>query len=163
MELRKICLIGDFAVGKTSLVRRFVSDIYSIDYLTTIGVKVETRIVELPRKGAVKLVIWDMAGSNSLSTVAKNYLQGASGYLLVVDGTRKETLESALHLKTQVDTVLQSPPSFGLLNKCDLKNEWDISESFVQTQPDADYWRLSSALSGEAVEQAFVDLALATR
>lgn len=161
MELKKICLIGDFAVGKTSLARRFVSNIYSIDYITTIGVKVETKVVERPDNGPIKLVIWDMAGSSSISTVAKNYLQGASGYLLVADGTRKQTLDSALHLKTQVDSILDSPPSFGLLNKCDLTSNWDISESFISTQPDPHYWRLSSALSGEAVENAFIDLASA--
>ncbi len=161
MELRKICLTGDFAVGKTSLVRRFVSNVFSDDYITTVGVKVETRIVTLASGEDVKLVIWDMAGSNTLSTVSQSYLQGASGYLLVADGTRPETFHSALELKKAVDAFLGDPPSIGLLNKADLKKSWAVTDDMLRLSSQPDYWRNSSALTGDAVEGAFLDLAQA--
>ncbi|HGG58535.1 MAG TPA: GTP-binding protein [Gammaproteobacteria bacterium] len=159
MELRKICLTGEFAVGKTSLVRRFVSNIFSDDYITTVGVKVETRVVTLSSGEEVKLVIWDMAGSSALTTVSQSYLQGASGYLLVADGTRPETYFSALNLKGEIDAFLKNPPSIGLLNKADLKEAWAITDDMLALSEAPDYWRKSSALTGEAVEQAFLDLA----
>ncbi len=161
MELRKVCLIGDFAVGKTSLVRRFVSNIFSDDYITTVGVKVETHLLTLDSGEDVKLVIWDMAGANNLSTISRSYLQGAAGYLLVADGVRPETFTTALALKHQVDEFLDGVPSLGLLNKHDLIGEWAISEAMQAEQTPPDYWRKTSALSGEGVEQAFHDLAQA--
>jgi len=163
MELRKVCLIGDFAVGKTSLVRRFVSNIFSDDYITTVGVKVETRLLTLDSGEEVKLVIWDMAGANALSSISRSYLQGASGYLLVADGIRPETFTTALALKHQVDSFLEEAPSVGLLNKHDLIGEWAISEAMQSEQTPMDYWHKTSALSGEGVEQAFYDLAQAMR
>ena len=91
---KKICLLGDFSVGKTSLINRFVYDRFDERYLSTIGVKV-TRKELAPRQGRpAHLLIWDMAGSEDFSGVRNNYLQGASGALLVCDLTRANTLDS---------------------------------------------------------------------
>lgn len=158
---KKICMVGDFAVGKTSLTRRFVSNVFSDDYITTVGVKIETCTVPVTEQDSVKLVIWDIAGSDQLDTLKSNYLQGASGYLLVADGTRRNTLENALALKSSVDEILNHLPFRLLINKADLQEDWEISKS--------DYEQLAvaklpfvetSALSGEAVEEAFNDLAM---
>ncbi len=155
---KKICLIGDFAVGKTSLVRRFVDEAFSDDYLTTVGVKISTKRVRLPKGSEVKLIVWDIAGHERLSTVSKTYLQGASGYVLVADGTRANTLQTALALKAQVDPLLHEPPWVGLLNKYDLEAEWEVTATQQQTLLKQG-WSLSSAKTGTGVEAAFLRLA----
>ncbi len=157
---KKICMIGDIAVGKTSLIARFVSDVFSEKYLTTVGVKIDTKTVKLNSRQEVKLVLWDIAGNDELGTMAAAYLRGAAGYLLVVDGTRRATLEAAFRLKAEVDKRLQNPPFVALFNKEDLLPDWEISMDCVadlrqQGWPIA----VTSAKTGAGVEAAFRQLA----
>lgn len=156
MQTKKICLIGDYSVGKTSLFRRFISHHFSDQYITTVGVKVETRVVELNDGQSIKLVVWDIAGADSLSTIGRQYLLGAHGYLLVADGTRQNTLNTALSLHEDAAKSLGNVPFLGLLNKCDLTDQWDVADSFLSEQPD---WLMTSALNGKNVEAAFSRLA----
>lgn len=153
---KKVCLIGDFSVGKTSLFRRFISDTFSDQYLTTVGVKVETRTLELNENTQVKLVLWDIAGADKMSLIGQNYLRGAQGYILVADGTRPATVTTAKSLKEEVDSFLSNPPYVALINKADLTDEWAIEDTFFEENPE---WQKSSALSGEGVEEAFLKLA----
>lgn len=122
----KVCILGDFAVGKTSTVERFVNNQFSDRYLTTIGVKVDTRQIALPGGVEVKLVLWDVAGTDRFGDIEFAYLRGAAGLLLVADGTRPETLATALALKTQADERYGALPSVFLLNKSDLVSDWGI-------------------------------------
>jgi len=87
MDKKKVCMVGDFSVGKTSLTQKFVNNVFSDQYLTTIGVKIDTAIV-----GDTKLIVWDVAGRDSLSPINVSYLVGAAGIVLVADGTRSETI-----------------------------------------------------------------------
>jgi len=96
---KKVCLLGDFGVGKTSLVRRVVKNEFSEKYLTTVGVKMDTKLITVNDELAVKLIIWDIAGEGCLKKVAQTYLRGAAGFLLVVDGTRSSTLDCAINMK----------------------------------------------------------------
>ena len=89
MIQKKVCMIGSFGVGKTSLVARFVRSIFSEKYQTTVGVKIDKKILEVGDK-QVTLVLWDIAGEDALTTVRPSQLRGASGYILVVDGLRRE-------------------------------------------------------------------------
>ncbi len=158
-QVRKICLLGDFCVGKTSTVRRFVESQYDDKYLTTVGVKIDTKLVSLDESRSLRFIIWDIAGTDTATPAFKSYLKGAAGYLLVVDGTRPETLDSALALQQQLGGLVQNLPWIGLLNKADLDEEWALSpQQEVELAP---AWRRSSAKTGENVEQAFRDLALA--
>ncbi len=161
MQVKKICLLGDFGVGKTSLVRRFVRQQFSDQYHSTIGVKVDTKELVLEVLGPVKLVIWDIAGSETLDTLYKRYLTGAAGYILVADGTRGHTLEGALRLQNQVREAVGQLPWVGLLNKCDLQAEWELDEQRILALnlQQEDRWSRASAKSGEAVEEAFQRLA----
>jgi len=160
MQVRKVCLLGDFGVGKTSLVRRFIKQQFSEKYHTTIGVKVDTKQVSLDGLGPVKLVIWDIAGAESLDTLYQRYLKGAAGYLLVADGTRAHTLDDALSLRRQLESQLGCLPYVGLLNKSDLMADWEVPPDRIAAINSADaVWRRSSAKTGEDVESAFVDLA----
>ncbi len=94
---KKICLIGDFGVGKTSLIRRFVERQFSDRYLSTVGVKISRKTIELLNNQAEKLnlqlLIWDLEGHTKFKSIAPTYLQGASGAAIVADVSRPETIE----------------------------------------------------------------------
>ncbi|MFN6951418.1 MAG: Rab family GTPase, partial [Albidovulum sp.] len=86
MIQKKICLLGAFAVGKTSLVARFVRSTFSDKYLTTVGVKIDRKDLDLPGT-PVTLMLWDLAGEDEFNTVQMSYLRGSAGLLIVADGT----------------------------------------------------------------------------
>ncbi|MEN8129565.1 MAG: Rab family GTPase [Pseudomonadota bacterium] len=153
---KKVCLIGDFAVGKTSLVSRFVHNIFSDRYLTTIGVKIDTKQLTISGLGSIKLVLWDIAGTNRFSTMDTHYLRGATAYLLVVDGTRRDTLDTALQLKKTADRFLNSPPFVMIFNKTDLQDEWEITDADIQ-RLHKEGWKIlsASAKQGSNVKHAF--------
>ena len=103
MMQKKVCMLGGFAVGKTSLVRRFVSNVFSDHYHTTIGVTVEKKSVIVDDRD-VMLVLWDLYGEDEFQRVRDSYLRGSAGYILVMDGTRKATLDTALALQQTAAT-----------------------------------------------------------
>lgn len=155
----KICMLGDFGVGKTSLVSRFVRNTFSEAYLTTVGVKVDSREVDRGEDGPSKLVVWDIAGKSTLDALNMSYLRGASGLLLVADGTREATLRSAIDLLLQSRSLLPDAEAVLLVNKLDLVDRWEVAASTLvelrRTLPVIE----TSALSGDGVEQAFAELA----
>ncbi len=158
---KKICMIGDFSVGKTSLVARFVRQTFSDKYLTTVGVKIDTKLLTLPDGNQIKFILWDIAGSESLTTATTSYLRGSAGFLLVVDGTRRPTWDSALNLRQTVLKQIGDKPFVILLNKADLKEQWEITEELMEEKTKQG-WKLllTSAKNGMNVEQAFLELAL---
>lgn len=158
---KKICMIGDFSVGKTSLVARFVRQTFSDKYMTTVGVKIDTKIVTLPSRQEVKIILWDIAGNDALTTTTASYLRGAAGFLLVVDGTRRPTWDSALGLRTAVTEQLGNKPFVMLLNKADLSTQWELNDQMIEEKKQQG-WQilLTSAKTGMNVEEAFVDLAM---
>lgn len=159
MIQKKICMLGTFAVGKTSLVRRFVESIYSDIYLTTVGVKIDKKVVAVQGQ-EVMLLLWDIQGEESASALQKSYLRGASGYLLVADGTRKETLYTALSIQTRVQDTLGAAPFLLLLNKADLTERWAIGEGEIEALEQKGWHVLrTSAKTGAGVEEAFLILA----
>jgi len=159
MIQKKICMIGDFAVGKTSLVARFVKQAFSDKYLTTVGVKIDTKMVTVEDK-EIKLILWDIAGNDALTTTTASYLRGAAGYLLIVDGTRKPTWESALNLQEAVSAQIGDKPFIMLLNKSDLREQWEITKTMVNEQLEKGHILIhTSAKTGTGVEKAFHQLA----
>ncbi|OUL28722.1 GTP-binding protein [Nostoc sp. T09] len=125
MLQKKICMVGAFATGKTSLVARFVSSIFSENYHTTVGVKIDKKTVNI-QEITINLILWDLYGEDEFQKVRMSYLRGSSGYLLVVDGTRKNTLEKAFDLQTRVEEAIGKVPFILILNKWDLTEEWEI-------------------------------------
>lgn len=151
MRSAKVCIIGDFAVGKTSTVARFVKNEFSEKYLTTVGVKIDTKEVETPA-GRVKLIIWDVAGTDRLSDIEFAYLRGSAGFILVADGTRSSTLESALRLKADVVAQYGDLPFVAMLNKSDLSDAWEVGHDELAASRDAGVnWITTSAKTGERV------------
>ncbi len=160
MESRKICILGDFAVGKTSLVQRFVNNQFSDRYLTTLGVKVDTKQVALEDGRALKLAIWDVAGTDAPTQLFLRYARGAAGYLLVADRTRPETLDACVRLRDAVAGAVRPLPYVFLGNKSDLVDQCRLQLVSAQSRlPDALDWLETSALTGEGVELAFRRLA----
>jgi small GTP-binding protein len=156
---KKICMLGAFAVGKTSLVRRYVDSIFSDRYLTTVGVKIDKRMVTVGGS-EVSLILWDIAGEDDISQVRTSYVRGAAGYLLVVDGTRPGTVEVAQSIQQRVEAEVGKLPFVVLLNKRDLQSLWSVSAEHVAALERAGWIvQLTSARSGEGVEDAFQALA----
>jgi small GTP-binding protein len=156
----KVCILGDFAVGKTSTVERFVNSQFSDKYLTTIGVKVDTREVPLSAGLTLKLVLWDVAGSDRFSDIEFAYLRGASGYIFVADGTRAHSVATALELKRQAEDRYGKLPCVFLLNKSDLTHAWEISDQREQAlRADCPELFTTSAKTGANVAAAIEKLA----
>ena len=161
MIQKKICMLGAFAVGKTSLVSRYVSSLFSEKYLSTVGVKIDKKQVTVDGRDAT-LMLWDIYGQDDYQNIQASQLRGMSGYLLVVDGTRSATLEIARQLQQKATSVVGPVPFILLLNKADLASQWEIDESaFFKLVEQG--WRVvrTSAKTGEGVEQAFTLLAKA--
>ncbi len=156
---KKICLLGGFGVGKTSLVSQFVHSIFSDKYLTTIGVKIDKKSVALPST-RVEMVIWDMYGHDDFQKLRVSYLRGASGYLLVADGTRRATLDTVMEVQRLAEETLGRVPFILAVNKADLRSQWEIDEDAIEDRRRAG-WRVveTSAKTGEMVEGAFATLA----
>ncbi len=157
----KVCIVGDFAVGKTSVVERYVNNQFSDKYLTTVGVKVDTKEIELPDAGVrQKLILWDVAGTDTFGDREFAYLRGASGHVFVADGTRPHTLTTVEQLREEVIERYGPGPSVLLINKHDLTSAWEVSqERIAKLEPDFGAVFLTSAKTGEQVEDALVRLA----
>jgi small GTP-binding protein len=157
----KVCIVGDFAVGKTSVAERFVTNQFSDKYLTTVGVKIDTKEIDLPGTDVrQKLVLWDVAGADKFGEKEFAYLRGAAGLVFVADGTRFNTVRSALGLREQIFERYGAVPSILLLNKRDLATEWTVSDERLEElgQDFSDIY-LTSAKTGEEVENALRRLA----
>ena len=159
MIQKKICLLGGFGVGKTSLVSQFVHSIFSDKYLTTIGVKIEKKSVSLPGT-RVEMVIWDIYGHDDFQKLRVSYLRGASGYLVVADGTRRATLDTVMEVQRLAEETLGRVPFILAVNKADLRSQWEIDEEAIENRRRAG-WRVleTSAKTGEMVDGAFATLA----
>ncbi len=157
---KKVCLLGDFAVGKTSLVRRFVEDRFDDRYLSTIGVKISRKTIAQSTFN-LNLLLWDLAGSEEYNDTESGYLRGAAGALLICDLTREATLPSLERYATQLKRLTPTAKLVVLANKSDLTVERRINLDELQTMTthlDARYF-LTSAKTGENVEEAFSHLA----
>lgn len=159
MIQKKICMLGATGVGKTSLVQRFVRSIFSEKYHQTIGVKIDkTHAVAGGRD--VTLLLWDLQGEDGDFQIRPSFVRGASGFLLVIDLTRHETLVTAFSLQKMVAREIGNVPFVVLFNKNDLTEEIEIKENEIEMLADEHNWKIfrTSAKTGEAVETAFQNL-----
>ena len=155
---KKICLLGSYGVGKTSLVARFVHSMFTDKYHTTVGVKIDKKILSIDGE-ELTLMLWDMAGEEDGVPVRLNQVKDASGYLLVADGTRGRTLDIARDIQRRVEKEVGVRPFLLLVNKADLRDTWEIPESAWGELADSGWTVLeTSAKSGERVEEAFLTL-----
>lgn len=159
MIRRKVAVVGAFAVGKTSLVQRFVTGLFSDRYLTTVGVRIDKHECAVDDR-PVTLMVWDLEGEDGSHALRHSHVRGSAGVLLVADGTRAETLDVALRLGAEIDGLLGRIPSLLLVNKSDLRGEWRVGEAALAAARAAGHGVLeTSAKSGVAVATAFEELA----
>lgn len=152
MLQKKICMLGATGVGKSSLVRRFVQSVYTDKYHTTIGVKIDKKTVEANGQ-TVNLMIWDVQGEDDGHKIRPAYLRGASGYLLIVDATRSETLQTAMAIQSNLDKDFPDIPFISIINKTDLTDEIKLTPKDLTFKT----WTIlqTSAKTGDNVENAF--------
>ena len=160
---QKICLVGAFGVGKTSLIRRFVDRQFSDQYLSTVGVKISRKLLSAqPNASQVQLLIWDIEGSTKFKSIAPSYLQGAKGAILVGDLTRPETLEAlGAHLQSFL-AVNPAGRAVVALNKADIikpELHQQSLKSYALTHSSVLATYLTSAKAGDNVDQLFYTFA----
>jgi len=156
---KKICLLGAFSVGKTSLVAQYVHSVFSDKYLSTVGVKISKKTIAADGQ-EVALVLWDMEGRDIYTNVNVSYLRGAMGFFVVADGMRAETLDTALELRALVLDKVGAIPNALLINKVDLADQWEITKEMInKTVTGGIPVFHTSAKTGQSVEEAFRSLA----
>ena len=157
---KKICLLGDFSVGKTSLIRRYVEERFEETYLSTIGVHMSRKRLERDNY-ALDFFIWDLVGGEDFNKIGRNYLLGAAGALIVCDLTRESTLPALTYYADQIRDINQDCALIFIGNKVDLTNDCTISNDLLQSTiaPYANHYLLTSAKTGHNVNVAFEQLA----
>ncbi len=159
MVQKKICMVGMFATGKTSLVQRFVYSKFSEKYHSTVGVKIDRKELDVDRT-RVNLLLWDLAGNDRFQNVQASYLNGSSGIFFVVDGTRRETLTELAGLQQLVEQVVGGVPAVIAINKADLEDQWQLGEGDLHALSGKRRHVLrTSAKTGDGVNEAFLWLA----
>ncbi|HEX6105142.1 MAG TPA: Rab family GTPase [Gemmatimonadales bacterium] len=161
MIQKKVCMVGVYGTGKTSLVQRFVHSMFSQRYLSTVGVKIDRKPLELDGT-AVTLMLWDLAGRDGQEDITTSYLRGAHAILYVADGTRKETCDQLGELRALGREAAGEVPELLALNKSDLVDQWALKPGDEQALASA--WEMvrTSAKTGAGVEEAFQRLGRAT-
>ena len=156
---KKICMLGTFAVGKTSLVRRFTSGIFSEKYLTTMGARVEKKTTSV-QNTTIELLVWDLNGEDRFQELHMDYVQGAAGYLLVFDQSRRSSLEAAHSLHQKVQMTIGQVPFILVVNKADLQQPWEgQAEELEQLKQQGWVIHMTSAKTGMGVDEVFDSLA----
>jgi small GTP-binding protein len=166
---KKMCMVGDFGVGKTSLIRRFVESKFTDEYLSTVGVKISRKTVELENvkqqdKVTAQLLIWDLEGHTKFKAIAPSYLQGAGGVLIIADVSRPETIERLIEHTKLFASVNPKGVMIIALNKADLVDEEklakivEMAKSVVEGEGVLSIYP-TSAKTGLSVDEIFHKLA----
>jgi small GTP-binding protein len=160
----KVVMVGDFAVGKTSLVRRFVHNEFSDSYLTSIGVKVSKKDIVKADDYKASLLLWDIAGNDGFGSISTEYLKGASAAIIVADITRESSISMIQNYIDMFLSVNRDAPYQISINKSDIITDPKIldyyrSEEFTTKFSSAIEISLTSAKNGENVEKLFLSLA----
>ena len=161
----KVCLVGEAAVGKTSLIRRFVQDDFEDRYITTLGAKVSKReiVFDMPDRKQIQMdiTIWDIMGEKGFRELLKDaFFYGANGILAVADLTRRRTLDDLDDWIDSVEQVVGKVPILIVVNKVDLTSNARFQERDVAQFAKAygAEFFLTSAKTGDQVETAFARL-----
>ncbi len=159
----KLILTGDFRVGKTSLIKRFVENLFSESYISTIGVEISKKTVVMDEDTKINFVLWDIGGQiSSMAPYRHRFYEGSSAAFIVIDRTRPNNLES---VKTWYDdikkSVLRDIPVVIVGNKSDLQDKLVITEEEIKivAKELGFHYILTSALTGENVNEAFLYIA----
>lgn len=127
-RLLKVLVIGDLGVGKTSIIKRYVHQVFSQHYRATIGVDFALKVLSWDEKTVVRLQLWDIAGQERYGNMTRVYYREAVGALVVFDMTRLSTFQAILKWKEDLDTKValsngRPVPAVLLANKCDQRSQ----------------------------------------
>ncbi len=158
MMKKKICMLGSFSVGKTSLIRRYVKSIFDEKYLTTVGVKINKKQITVDDT-ELTLMLWDLAGEDEFATIRPTQLRGMAGYVLVIDGSRTQSFEVAMAIHKTAREQMGELPMVFALNKADLKEQWMLDDEAINSLQETGYPVFeTSALLDANVEALFLSL-----
>lgn len=151
----KLCLLGDGAVGKTSLVRRFVFDVFDDKYLVSFGTKVSKKSMRIG-DADVDLLVWDILGQKSHESLHAAYYRGAAGAFAVCDFTRPDTMRSLKSWLGNFRATVGDRPVMILGNKSDLEKKYKLTDLQSFGSSIGCEVMETSAKSGLNVENAFM-------
>lgn len=154
---KKIVVLGHFGVGKTSLIRRFVTDTFSDNYKVTIGVHITKKVVEIAIDKTISLILWDLEGTDDIVSIRESYLLGTHGLVFVFDVSRPSTFE---HLSSDLKILSDKVPNIPLIvvgNKSDLVDKTELNLVLDAHKLPVNF--LTSAKTGEFVNELFLKLA----
>lgn len=153
---KKIVLLGDMAVGKSSIALRLTKNIFSADYVSTIGVKMHKTTIDMPDGEQRTSILWDTDGEFGEHIFETVYLKGAAGALIICDVTRPRTVEKMIQLSTLFEEYLPGRPCLCVFNKCDLAEPDDATRESVRKV--TDFVADTSAKTGDGVGEALGQL-----
>lgn len=156
----KVCLVGENAVGKTSLIKKFVLDIFDDSYITTIGTKITKKTMTFERADPVNMdmMIWDIMGQASFRSLLQDaYFYGAHGVLAIADSTRATTVASLHEWLDSTRQVVGEVPVVFLANKIDLTDQLEVTQDLLDSELSKYDSKplFSSAKTGQNVAEAF--------
>lgn len=159
----KILVIGPPAVGKSSLIRRFVDNVFYLDYRFTIGVDFLTKLIEYESAKTARLAIWDIGGQDRFKMLRRNFYDGAHGALVVFDLSRAQTFSQMKKWISDMYQIMQKKvPTVILGNKADLISEigevLDPREPHQYAEKENSFYLETSAKTGKNIESAFIKI-----
>ena len=154
---KKVVLVGHFGVGKSSLIRRFVQNEFSDDYLVTIGVHILKKVININNEETT-IIIWDIEGKEDIQKVRSSYLMGSSGFIYVVDPTRIHTYQDLNEELKFINKNYSKIPVITVVNKSDLIDLEEFKKEIIAKDLKIDFF--TSAKSGDNVEEIFRNLTL---
>jgi small GTP-binding protein len=154
---KKVCMLGDYAIGKTSLVRRYVYNLFDDSYFSTIGVNITRKEFTLSAGMQVNLILWDLANNEKHASLHPDYLHGAAGALMVSDLTRPETVDNLRLIHGQLQKTAPQATMVVVGNKSDLVvGDGKVARMVVSIAAEfGSPYQITSAKTGEGVESAF--------
>jgi len=156
-ESKKIVVLGHFGVGKTSLIRRFVTDSFSDNYKVTIGVHITKKAVEVSKEATITLILWDLEGTDEVHLIRDSYLLGTHGAIFVFDVSRPSTFQNIESDLKKIKGKLPNVPFMVVGNKIDLVDANEMKTLLKTYQVEIDF--LTSAKTGGEVDNLFLQIA----
>ena len=156
--LYKVLLLGDWSVGKTCLLMRYMDNTFTEMHLSTIGIDAKIKIVNLKEGLDARIQIWDTAGQERYKTIAKSYIKGANGILLVYDVTKRNSFEGIKNWVKQIKDLVSSRVNVVLIgNKIDLEDKREVkTEEGEQLGKEFNYQFFeTTAKDGVNINEAF--------